>query len=101
MNAADAAAAPAGDATIVAAGRQFQIKFFRHERQELIDQEPDIVVPHAVVLETTIAASHRVLHRAGRSPGVTNTPIVTGISLVAISVSSRVSSIGLKPSVLT
>ena len=32
---------------------------------------------------------------AGKSPGLTNTPMVTGISLVAISVSSSVFSAGL------
>ena len=86
---------PAMQRSLPLAG-QFQVELFGHERQELLDKEADVVVAHAVVFETAIAAAHGVLHRSrGKSPGRTNTPIVTGISLAAISVSSSVFSTGL------
>ena len=90
----DAAAAAAGDAAIVAAGGQFQVVRLGHEGQELLDKEADVIVAHAVVFEAAIAAAQVPFTVAGRSPGLTKTPMVTGISLAAISVSSRVFSWG-------
>ena len=64
-----AAAATAGDAPVVAVVGEVELILLRHERKQLLGEEPDVVVAHAVVLETAIAAIERPLLRRGERAG--------------------------------
>ena len=64
----DPAATSAGHAAIVAARRELEVKLLGHERQKFLDQEPDIVVAHAVVFEAAVPSADRVLDRGRQFP---------------------------------
>ena len=70
----DAAAAAAGDAAVVAVGGEVELILLRHEREQLLGEEPDVVVAHAVVFEAAIAAIQRPLHRRGERAGPDEDP---------------------------
>ena len=54
--------------------------------QQLVEQEPGVVVAQAVVLVAAIEAVERLSVEApSPRPGVTNTPMMTGISFLWIS----------------
>ncbi len=57
---ADPAAARAGNGPVVTVGRQVQLVRLGDIGQQLIGQEPHVIVRHGVVLETPIAAARRV-----------------------------------------
>ena len=62
-------------------GRPSEVVFFSTSGKQLVEQEAGVVVAQAVVLVAAVEAVERLSRGGLHPPGMTNTPMTTGISL--------------------